>query len=98
MVTMNPRIPEKNKKPGVCYAVSDDGLELPVIDITHPAFALAPSKADLAELTEQFMRESERRTKTTAFLQRLLLPLILHLRLRRSTLGRGISAARGTFL
>ena len=36
---MLPKIPEQNKKPGVCYAVTDDGLELPVIDITHPAFA-----------------------------------------------------------
>ena len=35
--TMIPRIPEQHKKPGVCYAVTDGGLELPVIDITNPA-------------------------------------------------------------
>jgi len=33
---MMPRVPELNKKPGVCYAVTDDGLDLPVIDLTHP--------------------------------------------------------------
>ncbi len=25
-------VPEKNKKPGVCYALTDDGLELPIIE------------------------------------------------------------------
>ena len=33
------RIPEAHKRPGVCYAVTDDGIELPVVDVTHPAFA-----------------------------------------------------------
>jgi hypothetical protein len=28
---MQERIPEKNKKPGVCYAWSEDGIELPVV-------------------------------------------------------------------
>jgi hypothetical protein len=36
---MEIRIREANKRPGVCYAVTDDGIELPVIDVTHPAFA-----------------------------------------------------------
>jgi hypothetical protein len=36
---MRVRIPEQHKKEGVTYAVTDDGVELPVIDITHPAFA-----------------------------------------------------------
>ena len=41
------RIPETKKKPGVCYAPTDDGVELPVIDITHPAFALGLSGEEL---------------------------------------------------
>jgi hypothetical protein len=35
MERINTGIPENNKKPGVCYAVTEDGLELPVVDITH---------------------------------------------------------------
>jgi hypothetical protein len=48
-------IPENNKKPGVCYAWSDDGLELPVIDLTHPAFAFEISDAEVENLIEKFM-------------------------------------------
>jgi len=33
-------IPEKNKKAGICYTLSEEGVEHPVIDITHPTFAL----------------------------------------------------------
>jgi hypothetical protein len=34
------RLSERNKRPGVCYALTDDGIELPVIDLTHPAFTV----------------------------------------------------------
>ena len=37
---MYPIISQPDKKAGVFYAVTDDGIELPVIDITHEAFAL----------------------------------------------------------
>ena len=51
-------VPEKNKKAGVCYAVSDDGLELPVIDITHPAFAFEMDDAKLNALIDIFQRSA----------------------------------------
>jgi hypothetical protein len=92
--TMNIRIPEKNKKAGVCYAVTRDGLELPVVDVTHPAFVLTVSDETLAELTRVFVRDEERRAKMPAFLQELLFWLVL----RGSVLGRGILAADGTFV
>ena len=31
---------EKNKVPGVSYALTTKGVELPIVDVTHPAFAL----------------------------------------------------------
>jgi hypothetical protein len=34
--------------PGICYAASDEGDELPVIDVTHPAFRLEMEHAELA--------------------------------------------------
>lgn len=91
---MDPKIREQHKRPGVSYALTDDGVELPVIDITHPAFALAVSEAELSRLTDQFVREAKRREKVPAFLQRLFFRLVL----RRSLLGRGIMGAAGAFL
>jgi len=32
------RIPEVNKVPDLPYVFTDTGLELPVLDITHPLF------------------------------------------------------------
>jgi hypothetical protein len=88
------RIPEKNKKAGVYYALSDDGVELPVIDITHSAFAIYMDEATLAGHLERFYREEERQKKLPEFLRRLLFRLVLS----RSILGRGIMQAQGGFL
>jgi hypothetical protein len=50
---MQPKIIERNKRAGVFYVVTDDGLELPVIDLTHPAFELILSEAELKTLQQQ---------------------------------------------
>ena len=42
---MSAIVPEAHKKAGVSYAFTDDGIELPVIDVTHPAFTIAPTDA-----------------------------------------------------
>ena len=51
---MDPIVPEGQKRFGVSYAVTDTGLELPVIDVTHPAFAIAPTDAELDALAAAF--------------------------------------------
>ncbi len=54
---------EEHKKPGVCYAFSDEGWELPVIDVTHQAFACEPTAGQLATAsaaTLQTVREAQR--------------------------------------
>lgn len=51
------RIPEQNKRPGVCYAVTDDGIELPVIDVTNPAFACEVSAGELSALIDESVRD-----------------------------------------
>jgi hypothetical protein len=91
---MQPKIPEKNKKAGVCYAVTDDGIELPVIDVTHPAFNLQLSDADLDRFLQMQLQEMKDRQRIPAFLQRLFLGLMQ----RRSILMRGIASSAGTFL
>lgn len=67
---MNDTIPELKKKPGVCYAPTDDGLEIPVIDITHPAFALDTDTIDLDAMINAFVASLERSARTPAALMR----------------------------
>ncbi|MBK8050926.1 MAG: hypothetical protein IPK16_29805 [Anaerolineales bacterium] len=55
---MDIRVPEPNKQPGICYAVGNDGIELPVIDITHPAFAFSVSDEHLSTLIDNMQRAS----------------------------------------
>lgn len=37
---MQPIKTEAHKNEGICYAFTDDGIKLPVIDVSHPAFAI----------------------------------------------------------
>src|SRR5215471_1933339 len=91
---MQIRIPEHEKKVGVCYAVTDDGIELPVIDVTHPAFAFDVSDEKFAQLIDQFARSERRRAKLPRFLQNAMLRLFL----KRSIIGRGMLEAKNGFL
>ncbi len=74
---------------GVLYATTDEGLRLPVIDVTNAAFALTTTEAELAAMAEQYMREAEQQRE---------IPEALREALRTSMLGRGLMAASGTFL
>jgi hypothetical protein len=73
----------------VLYATTDDGLRLPIIDVTHPAFAVTATDAELAAMSDQFVLESKQRQEVSAPLREAL---------QRSMLGRGLMAAAGTFL
>ncbi len=86
--------PEKNKKPGVHYAVSDEGIELPVVDVTQPAFAIDMSQAELDKMLEEHVRRVKAQGKLSAFIQ----PLALRLMSRRSIIMRGIMAAAGGYM
>ncbi len=86
---MLPKIPEQNKKPGVCYAVTDDGLELPVIDITHPAFALEVSEAEMSVLIDGMLVSIEQKTKAP--------PAVMQALIQKSILLRGLEESAGTF-
>lgn len=56
MQTVVTVVAETNKKDGVCYAVSDDGLELPVVDVTHPAFAFATGEEETSAQIDRFVQ------------------------------------------
>jgi hypothetical protein len=91
---MLPKIPEKNKKAGVCYAVTDDGLELPVIDITHPAFAIQLGDQELDGLLHKHLKDVASQERSPAFIRRLVIGFMQ----RQSFLMRGIADSAGTFM
>jgi hypothetical protein len=88
------RLPEQHKKPGVYYAVSDEGLELPVVDITHPAFALELSEEKQRLIVTRFLEEQRRFARLPALLRKGMLRFFL----RGSVMARGLRRAEGTFL
>jgi hypothetical protein len=89
-----PRVPERQKKPGVHYAVTTDGVELPVVDTTHPAFSLSMTEAEQRALVDRYLKEGAPFAKLPSFLRLALLRFFL----RGSILARGIHRSRGTFL
>lgn len=82
------------KRPGVCYAVTDDGLELPVLDVTHPAFACELSAEKQALMVARFLEEQRR----FAQLPRWLRGVLLRFMMRGSRIGRGLRRADHSFL
>lgn len=87
---MEPRIPEPEKQAGLSYAVSDDGLELPVVDITHPAFACEMSEAEISAVIDKTM-EGFRASAT-------MTPEMVKELPSRSILWRGTFESMGTFM
>jgi len=74
---------------GVLYAVTDEGVRLPVIDVTNAAFAVTATDEELAAKAEQYIQEAAQPRE---------IPEALREALRNSMLGRGLMAASGTFL
>ena len=48
---------------GMCYAVTDDGVEVPVIDVTHPGFRVDMSAQELAAATEKAVADVKSRSQ-----------------------------------
>jgi hypothetical protein len=88
------KVPEPNKRPGVYYAVTCDGVELPVVDVTHPAFALSLTDSDQKTQVDDFLRQG----LPLAFLPKPLREIVLRFLLRESILAQGIQQARSTFM
>jgi hypothetical protein len=86
--------PELHKKAGVHYALTTEGLELPIVDVTHPAFAVSPTDAEQAALVAAFLAQETPFARLPPLIRRGLLRFFL----RGSVLARGIRGAQGTFL
>lgn len=74
---------------GIAYARTADGLELAVLDVTNPAFALNLSEEQLAAALRQFLTENSQ--PRDLFSEAIAA-------LKASVLGRALMAASGTFL
>jgi hypothetical protein len=86
--------PERRKRAGVYYAVTDDGVELPVVDVTHAAFAVSLSEEEQRDRVAGYMREASSFGKLPKFVRMPLLKFLL----RGSLLGRAIGGASSSFL
>jgi hypothetical protein len=93
-VTPELRCPEYNKRQGVCYALTSQGIELPVVDVTHPAFELRITPERQRELVESFLQQQRRYARLPKWLRAARLRFAL----RGSTIARGLRRAEGTFL
>jgi hypothetical protein len=78
-----------NQMPTIVQATSDHEGRLPVIDITHPAFAVDDDPIALAREARTFVAESSQRREIPPHVRELL---------QRSRLGSGLNAAAGSFL
>lgn len=85
---------EINKQTGVHYALTPEGIELPIVDVTHPAFAMSVTSAEQEERVQAFIKE----TRQFERIPRLIRNLLLRLTLRGSVLGRGIQQSSGGFM
>ena len=71
------RLPETNKRPGVCYATTRDGVELAVVDVTHPVFALDIDEAKQRKLADKFLSDGVPFSGVPSPLRNLLLRFFL---------------------
>ena len=82
------------RTPGLFYASDVDGSRLPIIDLTHPAFAVRLSAADLEQWFAAHREKERRRAGTPRWLQWLLFRLFA----RSSYFGRQLAKAKGGYL
>jgi hypothetical protein len=83
-------ISKANRESGLHFALSRGGLRLPLIDITHPAFALDPSPEELEEIVAAALGDLERQSGAP--------DPALGAALRDSVLASGIARSRGGYL
>src|SRR5712691_10122065 len=62
-----------SRPPGVRHATTPDGLELPVVDVTHPAFALPVDRADALAAIEEYVRTEAARGALRQWLRRAMM-------------------------
>lgn len=90
---MRPAASSFTRRPGILYAPAPDGLELPVIDVTNPAFRLDGS-ADAVERLRRAHLAETRRSRLPPFPMRVMLRLLA----RRSVVRRALVKPEASYL
>jgi hypothetical protein len=86
--------PPAGDSPGVVFATTADGLRLPVVDVTHPAFSVPDDPASLAARRDAFLAWDRRNRRMPMIVTRLLMRLAA----RRSRLLRKVMAPDNEYL
>ena len=76
--------------PVAAHAKTADGQELPVIDVTHPRFALADDPKAISALFDAYIEAERRQARIPAFLTRWMMRRAA----RRSPILRAAPAVR----
>lgn len=87
-------VPETHKKTGVFYITTDEGWELPLIDILHPAFDDIPDPAALEQLVANHMERQAKFARIPRLFRRIMMWRIS----RHSIMMRALRDMRGSFL
>ena len=61
---MKKMITEKRRIPGLSYAFTKDGIELPVLDVTHPLYAAGTDEANLHEMIKGIGKNAAKRAES----------------------------------
>jgi hypothetical protein len=88
------RLAETEKQDGLSYLPFAGGIEVPVIDLSHPAFALDPSD----EYLESAFRATETYLRRLMRTPRLFRHIAMSLSLRGSRLATAVAGARSGYL
>ncbi len=86
--------PSGPRTPGLSYAAAEDGLELPVIDVTHPAFAIHLTDEEIDRRTAEHVRQTESFDRLPLVVQRLIARVLF----RNSRLAKPLFFTSGGFL
>jgi hypothetical protein len=90
---MHSHIPAGDSR-AVVFATTADGLRLPVIDVTHPVFAVPDDPASLATRRDAFLAWDSRNRR----MPRIVMRLLMRLAARRSPLLRKMIAPDNGYL
>jgi hypothetical protein len=91
---MQSQSPSGEENRAVVYAITADGLRLPVIDVTNPAFAIPDDAASLTKSRAAFLAWHERNDR----MPRIVTRFMMRLGARRSRLLRKIMASNHSYL
>jgi hypothetical protein len=90
---MQSHLPAEDSR-AVVFATTADGLRLPVIDVTHPAFAVPDDPASLATRRDAFLAWDRRNHR----MPRIVMRLLMRLGARRSPLLRKMLSSDNGYL